>query len=197
MQTDLIDAVAITAELTGTQLTEGAARVMVQDLSAHPVDQVLIALQRCRRELKGRLTIADVLQRLDDGRPGVEQAWSMIPQDEDSSVVWTDEMALAYGAASPLLQGGDSVAARMAFKECYEKELQKARDEGRAVKWRVSFGHDPSLREDAVIQAVEKKQITSERAVALLPHSDRVLIAVDPNQKLLVSDEGQKEIKDD
>ena len=92
----LLEALAVTAELTGTELSEAAARAMVADLQAYPAQQVLVALTRCRRELKGRLTIAAVLERLDDGRPGPNEAWAMIPQDEAGSVVWTQEMAEAF-----------------------------------------------------------------------------------------------------
>ena len=55
---DLIDALAVTAELTGTDLTKAAVKVMARDLRVYPLGQVLGALTRCRRELKGRLTIA-------------------------------------------------------------------------------------------------------------------------------------------
>ena len=78
----LNEAIAVTAELTGTVLSKVAAQVMAEDLARYPEAQVMGALTRCRRELKGRLTIADVISRLDDGRPGVEEAWAMLPKDE-------------------------------------------------------------------------------------------------------------------
>jgi len=174
MNKDLIKAVAVTAELTGTDLSETAADVMCKDLSIYPLQQVLGALTRCRKELRYKLTTADVISRLEDGRPMVEQAWAMIPQNEDDSVVWTAEMAEAYGAAAPLLKGGDAIAARMAFKQVYEKIVQLARDEGRPVKWVPSFGFDKAGREDAVIAAVEKGRMTRQRAIGLIPYSDRL-----------------------
>lgn len=196
MQNELVDAIAITAELTGAEMSDGAARVMFQDLSEYPLPQVLVALKRCRRELKSRLTIADVISRLDDGRPGVEQAWAKIPRSEDDSVVWTKEMAAAYGAAAPLLSNGDAVAARMAFKEAYEKEMQLARDSKSKVEWLVSFGRDQSLRESAVTEAIEKKQISAERGFELLPHSDTVVMMLtDSNQALIDSSENGEKIK--
>ena len=88
----LIEAVAVALELTGTVLSEAAVRVMADDLSRYPEYQVLVALTRCRRECKGRMTISDVLSRLDDGRPGVEEAWAMAPKGESDTCVWTDEM---------------------------------------------------------------------------------------------------------
>ena len=100
--TSLLKAIAVTAELTGTTQSAAAAEIMAQDLARFPESQVLSALTMCRRELKGRLTIADVIQRLDDGRPGAEEAWAMIPKSEGSTVVWTAEMAHAT-----LCQEGD------------------------------------------------------------------------------------------
>ena len=66
---NLLKAIAVTAELTDTDLSESAARVMAEDLAVFPENQVLGALVKCRRELKGRLRIGDVIDRLDDGRP--------------------------------------------------------------------------------------------------------------------------------
>ena len=66
----LLQAIAVTAELTGTQLSEGAARVLAADVAPYPEKQVMGALVRCRKELRGRLTVADIIARLDDGRPG-------------------------------------------------------------------------------------------------------------------------------
>jgi len=174
MNKDLIKAVAVTAELTGTDLSETAADVMCQDLSVYPLEQVLGALTRCRKELRYKLTTADVISRLEDGRPMVEQAWAMIPQNEDDSVVWTTEMAEAYGAATPLLKSGDAIAARMAFKQVYEHACQIARDEGTPVVWNPSFGFDKTGREDAVIEAVKLGRLTYERAVGLIPYSTRL-----------------------
>ncbi len=42
-----------------------------------------------------------------DGRPGPEEAWALVPKDEETSVVMTEEMAAAAGAARPLIEGGD------------------------------------------------------------------------------------------
>lgn len=166
---NLVKALAVTCELTGTDITQEAARVMVMDLSQFPEDQVLKALVKCRRELKGRMTIADVISRLEDGRPGPEEAWAMIPRDENSSVVWTTEMAEAFGLSCR--HGDDVVAGRMVFIEAYKKRVQEARDAGRPVTWIPSLGHDPRGREAALMLAVEKGRMSPMRAMELLPHS--------------------------
>ena len=113
---ELLQAVAVTAELCGRTFSEGAARMFVHDLAGFDEQAVMKALARCRREVKGILTIQDVVSRIDDGRPGVEEAWAMLPLDEAQSVVWSAEMAEAFGVARGLIDDGDRVAARMAFK---------------------------------------------------------------------------------
>ena len=166
---DLTKAVAVTAELTGTVLSEAAILVMLDDLSRYPEPQVMGALTRCRRECKGRLSIADVLSRLDDGRPGVEEAWAMVPKAESESAVWTEEMAKAMPMVHDLLDAGDAVAARMAFKEVYQRLCQEARDKGIPVSWSVSLGWDTSGREPAIRAAVENGRLTSAQATIYLP----------------------------
>lgn len=166
----LLQAIAVTAELTNTQLSEAAARVMAQDLARYPEAQVLEALTRCRRELKGRLTIADVLTRIYDGRPDPEEAWALMPRDESSSVVWTEEMAQAFGVAYPLIRDGETVSARMAFLERYRTLVREARDAGRPAKWMPSLGHDPMGRESVLLEAARLGRLSQSHVAGLLPH---------------------------
>lgn len=166
----VLKALAVTAELTNTSLSTEAARVMADDLARYPEMQVLGALQKCRRELRGKLTVADVVTRLDDGRPGPEEAWAGLPFEEAQTVVWTEEMTQAWGVALPLLEEGERVPARMAFLESYRKAVQEARDHGRAVKWSVSLGTNPSGRECPVLEAVRLGRISAQHAEKLLPH---------------------------
>lgn len=185
----LLQAIAVTAELTQTQLSPAAAAVMADDLARYPEPQVMGALTRCRRELKRGMSIADVLSRLDDGRPGPEQAWAMIPHDEAATVVWTDEMREAFGVAFPLLSAGDAIQARMAFLEQYRTLVQTARDAGKAVRWQPSLGHDPYGREVALREAVEKGRLGAEHVATLLPYRDdppaQVAAVLDRKLKLI------------
>jgi len=166
---ELIQAVAVTAELCGRTFSEAAARMFVADLSGFPEAAVIKALARCRREVKGMLTIEDVVKRIDDGRPGVEEAWAQMPFDESQSVVWTDEMCRAFRVALPLLEEGDKVAARMAFKEAYTRMVGESRDEGRAVVWTPSLGHNKNGHAAALSEAVSKGRLSYEHAESLAP----------------------------
>lgn len=166
---ELLQAVAVTAELCGRTFSEGAARMFVQDLAAFPEDAVMRALTRCRREVKGVLTVQDVISRVDDGRPGAEEAWAQMPFYESQSVVWTDEMAEAFGVARGLLAEGEKVAARLAFKESYTRLVSEARDAGRQVNWTPSLGHDRNGRDVVIAEAVAKGRLTYEHAQTICP----------------------------
>ena len=163
---EVLQALAVTAEITGTQLSEGAARVFAGDLSRYPPDQVLGALTRCRREVKGRLTVADVIGRLDDGRPTPDEAWAMIPHDEATTAVMTEEMVQAWGISR---EAEDRVSARRAFLSAYRRLVQEARDAGVAVRWFPSLGTDPTAREAAISEAVRLGRLSATHAHALLP----------------------------
>lgn len=166
---ELIQAIAVTAELCGRTFSPEAASVFVSDLAPYPEHQVLKALVRCRKEVRGVLTLQDVISRLDDGRPGAEEAWAMLPKSESESAVWSAEMSQAFGVASGLLDAGEVVAARMAFKETYTRMVAQARDAGEPVAWQVSLGHDPRGREPVLLAAVEAKRISLAAARSHCP----------------------------
>ena len=178
---ELIKAVAVTAELCGRVFSPEAAAVFVSDLETYPEKALIRALARCRREVKGMLTVQDVLTRLDDGRPGPEEAWAMLPHDESASAVWTDEMSAAFGVCACLLDAGDKIAARMAFKEAYQRRVTEARERGQAVNWTVSLGHDPNGREHVIQTAVSAGRLSMEDAQQYIPQliSGQVLARIE------------------
>lgn len=181
---DIARALAVTAELTGAELSEAAMDVMVHDLAGYPEPQVMGALTRCRRECRTRLTLADVITRLDDGRPGPEEAWAMVPRDEATTCVWTDEAREAWGVALPIINEGDMVAGRVAFLEAYRGSVQRARDEQIPPRWTVSLGHDVRGREGPVLEAVEKGRLSRDHAQRLLPHMDGDVARLDGPQSI-------------
>jgi hypothetical protein len=168
-KSDVIAALKATAELYGKTLSETAGTMLLNDLRKFTPDQILAALQKCRTELRTFPTVADIAARIADGRPGIEEAWAMLPRSESDSVVWTEEMAEAYGICRGLIDAGDLVAARMSFKESYQQRVALARDKGWRVKWTPSLGHDKHARETALRDAVEKGRLTQGEAQKLLP----------------------------
>jgi hypothetical protein len=150
------------------QMTTQALELLLFDLSPYPVPAVLKALQRCRKELSKFPTVKEIIARIDDGRPGVEEAWAMVPKDEATSCVWTFEMAQAYSACASLIDS-DRIGARMAFKEKYEELVNEARSTGKRAAWSISIGSDKVQRERVVIEAVNKGRIEPLEALRLLP----------------------------
>jgi len=150
-------------------LTSVAARVLAQDLASYPEEQVLGALVRCRRELKSRITLAAILERLEDGRPGPEDAWAIVARalsDESCTIVWSEEMRVAFDGLSFI---NDKVAARLAFKERYLRLVEQARRQGEAPRWSISLGHDPGGREGPIRAALQKGWLRLEDVHELLP----------------------------
>lgn len=93
--------------------------------------------------------------RLLDGRPNENEAWAVAitSQDERESVVWTEEMRDAFMLCKPLIEKGDEVAARMAFKDTYSRLVSSARAANRPASWNVSEGWDKDRRQIAVARA--------------------------------------------
>lgn len=160
--------VAVTAELTGARLSELAAFALVKELRRYPLDEVGQALARCRLELKGRLTLSDVLDRLLQ-YPSADEAWAGCPKSEAETVVWSTLAAEAHAVAWPLIQAGDMVAARRAFIEAYEDRCAKARARGERCKWTISLGYDKGGRAPVIAKAVEEGKL-SPKALMAFPH---------------------------
>lgn len=167
----LLTMVRATHELCGgRELSEVAATLFVAELERYDEAQVIGALRKCCREVKGNLTLADVLNRLDDGRPGAEEAWAMMPRSESQTVVWTEEMAQAWGTASDLIAEGETIPARMAFVERYRALVAAARDARTPAKWTASLGHDKGGREGPIAEAVRLGRLGASHAQLLLPY---------------------------
>lgn len=153
------------------QIDDDVADAYASDLAAYPEPLVLHALDRCRRELRTFPTIADIISRIDDGRPGAEEAWAMIPKDEAGSVVWSTEMRDAFAVARSLL-ADDPVAARMAFRETYVKLVTDARARQTPTAWIPSLGHGVEERSQAVQFALERGRLSADQAKRLLPDGE-------------------------
>jgi hypothetical protein len=80
---EVIKALALACEITDTHWSKPAQLLVLGQLSARPVKQVLAALSVCSNECRFKLTLADIVSRLDDGRPGAEEAWGLFPKSEE------------------------------------------------------------------------------------------------------------------
>lgn len=193
MEIEITKIVLAFAEYYDKTLSETQIQMFVEDLMGLSPDQLKMAVKKYRMDpanvffpLPAKLI---EIAATADGRPGVEEAWSMMPKSEHDSIVWTQEMATAYGVVHSLLED-DPIAARMAFKEKYSSLLREARSNGTLVKWSLTGGYDKSGREAALRIAIQKNQIGIELAEKLMPE-----IAFNPNvEKVQINHEVRAEV---
>lgn len=150
-------------------------------LAPYPLAAVVAGFEgHMRKPLTGRTlpVPSDIVAQIeaiaaDDGRPGAEEAWAiaLTSRDEADTVVWTAEIAHAWGVARHILAGGDEVGSRMAFRETYAAAVDQSRRAGRTHRWEVAEGHDPVRRVEAVRSAALQGRIPLAMAadVAALP----------------------------
>jgi hypothetical protein len=163
--TTMLDAACALLSRGAYSPNAASTAVFFRLLKAHPLTAVAAAFDaHCADPQRGRFppTPADILAQIEgaaenDGRPGAEEAWAMCQPaaDQARTVVWSAEMAEAWGIAWPLLHNhGDEVGARMAFKEAYLRLIAEARKQRRRVEWTATLGHDEAMRADALRGAV-------------------------------------------
>lgn len=114
------------------------------------------------------------------GRPSEDEAWaiSISAIDESETVVWTTDCAQAFESARPLLEVGDKIAARMAFKSAYERIVSAS---VQPAEWFASIGTDPHKREHVLRKAVESRliaQSVADRHIHRLEHSEAAIAIV-------------------
>lgn len=167
----ILENLAATAELMGQQISPVALSIMAEDLKQYPIEIVIEACACLRRESKGRFSIAAIIEKVEalepNGRPGSDEAWAMIPRDEFMSVVLSDEIQSALHIAQPLLNEGDQVAARMAFKQAYERIVAENKRAGVKPVWYPSLGWNKDGREAVLAEAVRLGRISPEHAIGL------------------------------
>jgi hypothetical protein len=168
---ELVDAITLTSEVCGQMLSRAAAEMLADDLVGFSEEDIFTALARCRLELQAPLRVAEVVLRIEDGRPSPEEAWAMVPRDEAVSVVWTEEVARAWGVALPLLENGDFLAAQAMFHDAYVRDIVDARMRRDPIQWTPSLGSDPAGRERVLRDAVAQGRLTAAHADVLLAGS--------------------------
>jgi hypothetical protein len=126
--------------------------------------------------------------RLMDGRPDENEAWAVAlsGRDERDSVLWTAEIQEAFALCRPVLDTGDEVGARMAFKDAYTRLVQVARINGKPASWSVSEGWDAERRQLVVARAVQAGLLAAPPAhLALAYEGDATSGRPEGLQKLL------------
>lgn len=111
-------------------------------------------------------------------RPSPYVAWGMMPKDEKETVVWTDEMATAFGFVDQLISDGDIDQAMIIFVREYKRLCDLAVKIGKPVVWTPSLGHDPKGRVHVLVDAVRKGRMDKDHAIRLFPHMKSEFISI-------------------
>lgn len=170
---DFITMLSATLDIYGRKLSPGAYSIWFECMRQWPLDQCRAAFSKYVQCGKSNAPVpADIVKVLqaDDGWIEAEQAWAIVAKtmnDERVTVFWTPPMQRAFGAAMELQD--DMVAARMAFKEVYNRELAEARSTGEGPTWQMSPGTDPTMRTAAIREALRLGRIALPYAKAILP----------------------------
>jgi hypothetical protein len=190
---ELISMLSGTAELMGKNLSPEALVIMAQDLSIYPPELITQALKNVRNgksPFSQGAIVAEIESLQPDGRLGAEEAWATYPHNERDTAVITDEMASAMNVARVLIEEGDLVAARMAFKESYTRIVKTNKANNIAPKWFASLGHAKEGREEAIKQAVALGRISQHHAQSLLPApKNEVIESLVPHLKMLTKND--------
>jgi len=170
-------AVALLGAMKGPAMTDAHVQMYTVGFFSQVSDWVGKAvIMKAIQTLTFRPSVAELWQIVQeaDGRPAPDEAWAMVPKNEEDSAVWTEEMRLAAGAAWPLIVAGDLIAARKAFLDVYEREVRLARQARRPVQWSPTLGYDPTGRTVALMDAAERGRLDPEDVRRLLPPSEEV-----------------------
>ena len=169
--------IAQVSEVVGRTLSAEAIALMAARLEREDRAFVTKALIRCMDECKGRLALADILDRMPSRPTGADAAWELAIQldvgNEDRTVV--APLAILTAFPCGLWNSGDKIAARMAFKDAFP-----AAQAAHGMDYIVSLGNDPYGREPAIMEAVRRNLITSETALLYLPHMAMEIAALGP-----------------
>ncbi len=163
-------------EVFDKQLSATALKIWWQTLKKHDLHTIKLAMRFHVEHSKFSPKPADILEAIkqSDGRPNADEAWSIAikASDEAETVIWNDDIAEAWGVALTLIQEGDKVAGRMAFKSAYDRIVEKHRDQGIPVNWMPSIGHDSEARKDVINSAVTKGLLTQAHPLPQLEDID-------------------------
>lgn len=117
MREQIIQRLIVAEQLMGVKLTEDAITALAAILEQHG-EGAIAAIDAVMRK-EDRLNLRTVEKYLPGRHPDADVAWAHVPKDESGCAYVTTAMMHAYGAAEPLIEAGDMIAARMAFKASY------------------------------------------------------------------------------
>lgn len=163
-------ALTVACEVTSTDWSKATMLAVMQDLREYSAEQVIEALNRCRKECKGRLSLAVILGFLDDGYPDANEAWAMVVdglkcEDMTLCLPVIAQQAVTSGVRT-LWASNDKYAARQSFVAQYER--LKANTVGKCA-WVIELGTDKNHAAMVIEDAVRSGKVSRQAALSILP----------------------------
>lgn len=182
----IIDMLIIQAEMKEQSMSDAVISYLVTELEPYGFEPVITALRKLGKESVFKINLAEIIKRIDDGRPSAQVAWSEYPMNEEDSALLTEEQQKAFCSVSHLLYVNDPIPARMAFIKKYNQLIEESRASAVPVKYVLSNGSYKQGRIDAVKIGVQEGKLLKARACWLLQHTidDEIVLLESPLEPL-------------
>ena len=186
---DIFQKITVANTVTQSTLDDMAIKAMVEllDNQGYEFNDIQAALNKCCIEVKGRLRLKDIIDRLPkkgDELPSADELWGAIYDfctDERKTFILPDMAFKALestnGGIYELIQDGDKTGARMAFKAAYERLSQGFNGK---VQHSVRLGTDTDERKTAIQAAYKQGLIDKSQALQYLPDFEEMLGLLPP-----------------
>jgi hypothetical protein len=202
MKTEIAKVIALlTAEYDLPPFSPDRIAMWMGALSGFPRGSVMKSAENYMRTNRFKPQMADIVQgcmaQVPNAWLSADEAWALMPKSEAESCMMTDETSKAMAVAQPLLNVGDKVAARMAFRAAYDRLVDQARMDGRQPRFFPSFGDDIHGRAAMLGNAVKAGQLRLESALDLAPEcqTEIVQLAGAQNHPLLAAPDDKAKAK--
>lgn len=188
-------------EQGGTPATPELARLVEMTFAGMDETTLQKAAVEAMKTVRGRITVADLQKHFDlvrvptpDEHPSAEEAWALVPKDEDETSHMTAEMkdALYRGNVYDYLNRDDHFGAERTFKKLYDENVAKSRARGQKAVWQVTLGHDRSKRVLGLERAVSRGIISSDDAYAHDPDNQAIYLSAEKTFLLSLPPENRK-----
>lgn len=185
-------------------ISAAAKKMFFQDLERYPLELIEGSLAAHRQDpVRGKFTpkVADIVYQIERRRKvawlSADEAWAQVPKIEGQPGLMNDVSAQALAVAQQFLNQPrpDMTAARMAFKGCYDRLVERAKLERRGPEYFVSpggsFEEQEAVRDEGIRQGLLRApapevaaliEATKPRKVGAKPDLKALLLTLKPKE---------------
>lgn len=164
-------AMAANALVFGRELADETIAIYWAVLREYNIDDISRAFLAHLKKSRFFPTPAELIELIPSSATakhvGADEAWTiaLASFDESRTVVWTHEIAQAKAIVQDIYDAGDTIGARVAFRDAYNRIIATA---GRP-EWTVCIGWDAKGRADAVLKSVALGRLPAGSEQRYLP----------------------------